>query len=303
MHINLGLSLALVLVFAGVLVMIIGYLGRRAKPIEVALLVIALIVFAGVVSTVSYSASGTKTYSASKSQISVSRIAINASSKFGSISVRFSGNADLGYQVVFTQTEIPFFQVFGNNSISLTNVTRDGTFFLNANASNAGITITLGAGYFVSIDADTGTGSVDINSSSLGQEFGGLSLSTGTGSISAQIDSSNVSSIDMSTGTGSVSFDSTYLAPSRNAVPLTLSTGTGSLSFYAMIPATAGANISATDGFGSISRSLTGFNVIQSSNNQLNAAEGSMKGSSFAIELSVGTGSLSVTCSLVSTRA
>lgn len=299
--VNLGLSFALVLVLAGVLVVAIGIFGRRVMPVDIALFIIALIIFAGAASSVSYPASSTKIYTVARSQISVSRIAIEVNSNFGSISVRFSGNVDLGYQVKFTRTQFAFpfsFPIFGNNTISLTNMTDHGTLFLTANASTAGISITLGPGFLVSINGSTGTGSVDVTSNSRSQMFGAISLSTGTGSVSSHIDSQGVSSIDLSTGTGSVSFASTYLSPSRTGVPLTLSTGTGSLSFNARLPTFAGANISATDGFGVLSNNLTGFNILQSNRNQLIATEGKMLGPSFDVSLSVGTGSMDVVCSI-----
>ena len=130
-----------------------------------------------------------------------------------------------------------------------------------------------------------------------------MSLSTGTGSLSTSIDSRSVSSIDMTTGTGTVSFDSSYISPSGSGVPLMLSTGTGSLSFNASFPTTVTANVSATDGFGVITKNLTGFEILQSSNNQLTAQEGAMSGPSFVISLSVGTGSMSVKCSLVNSKS
>lgn len=301
-RVNLGLSLALVLVLAGVVVLAVGFLGRKGRPLDVAILIVALIVFAGAASSVNYSASGSRTYIVAKSAISVSRIEIDPTAKFGSITVKFSGNADLGYQVTFGQTSsfFPFsFQLFGNNSNSLSNTTRDGTLFLFANSTSSDITITLGSGYVISINASTGTGSIEVDSTTISQRFNHVILSTGTGSIHAAIDTTSISDIYLQTGTGSVSFDSNYLSPSNSKVPITLTTGTGSITFNSKFPAPVGVDISASNGFGSISKNLTGFQVTQSSNGGFSATAGPTSGPSFEVTLSVGTGSINVKGSLV----
>jgi hypothetical protein len=151
----------------------------------------------------------------------------------------------------------------------------------------------------VDINASGGTGSVDLESNATAQRFGYVSLSTGTGSISTQLDTLGISSLSLQTGTGSISFDSNYLSPAGTQIPVSLNTGTGSLSFSAKFPRAIGVDLSASNGFGSISHNLSGFQITQSSNGKLIASEGNMNNTSFEITMSVGTGSMSVDGSLV----
>ncbi len=263
---------------------------------------IALIIFAGVTSSYSNPSTSSRTYSATKSEVSVSRIAIDARTNFGSISIKFSSNADLAYRVTFGQTTLvfPFFlPIFGNASNTFSNVTSNGILTLNATSGASNITIILGPGYLVSINTSGGTGSIDLNSNVTAQRFGQLDLSTGTGSISANIDSLGISGLQLQTGTGSINLDSNYLSPSGTQIPVMLTTGTGSLSFNVKFPNAIGVDLNASNGFGSILKNLPGFQILQSSNGELRAAEGNMAGTSFEVSLSVGTGSVSIDTSLV----
>ena len=224
------------------------------------------------------------TFSATKTQVVTSHIAVDATTSFGSITLRFSDNADLAYQVVFgTTIAFPFSIPFVNQSTSFSNFTRGGVFFLNASSSSADITITLGSGYVVDLNASAGTGSVNIDSTSLGQKFGIVSVSTGTGSIDARIDTLGISYLYLQGGTGSVNFNSNYLSTNGVHVPITLSTGTGSVDFHAMIPSNVGVGLSASNGFGSISKNLQGFTITQSSNGQLTASADESSIASFEV--------------------
>jgi len=300
--VNLGFSFALVFIVAGAAVVLIGLLGHRARAVDIALFIIALVVLAGVASSYNFTTGAEHTYSATKAQVNVSHIAIDATTNFGSIALRFSNNADLAYQVVFGKAiAFPFSIPFVNQSISFSNVTSNGVLFLNANSS-ADITITLGSGYLVDMNASAGTGSVNVDSTSLGQKFGEVSISTGTGSINAQLDTSSISYLNLQGGTGSVNFNSNYLSTNGAHVPITLSTGTGSVNFNAMIPNTVGVHLSASNGFGSISKNLQGFTISQSTNGQLTASADESSVASFEVSLSVGTGSMSVDASIVSPK-
>ncbi len=303
LKVNLGLSFAVVFVLAGLAVVVIGFLGHRARGPDIAILVISLVVFAGAASSYNYSTTSTHSYSATRSEVTISTIMINATTRFGGIAIKFSGNADLGYVVTFNKTayEFPFFlQPFGNSSTSFTNVTSHGALILNAYSSTDDITVTVGPGYLVDINASAGTDSVDINSNSPVQRFGQISLSTGTGSISTNIDATNISNLNLQDGTGNISLVSNYFSPSGPHVPVTVSTGTGSLNFNVAFLKTAGVSLSASNGFGSISKNLPGFAISQSTNNALKASAGNQSGPSFDVSLSVGTGSMNVDTSLVS---
>jgi len=300
-NVNLGFSFALVFIVAGVAVVLIGFLGHRATAGDIALFIISLLVLAGAASSYNFATGAGHSYYVTKAQVSASHIAIDATTSFGSIALRFSNNADLAFQVVFGRTTaFPFSFPLVNQSTSFTNVTRGGVLFLNANSSTADITITMGSGYLVDFNASAGTGSVNLDSTSLGQKFGVVSISTGTGSIDARIDTSSISYLSLQGGTGSVNFNSNYLSTNGVHVPITVTTGTGSVNFNAMIPNNVGVHLSASNGFGSISRNLQGFTISQSSNGQLTASADESSAASFEVNLSVGTGSMSVDASIVS---
>ncbi len=299
-QVNLGFSFALLFIAAGAAVVLFGLLGHRARAGDIALFIISLIVLAGVASSYNFATGAEHTYSATKTQVVTSHIAIDATTSFGSITLRFSNNADLAYQVVFGRTiAFPFSIPLVNQSTSFSNFTRGGVFFLNASSSVTDITITLGSGYLVDLNATADTGSVSIVSTSLGQKFGAVSISTGTGSINARIDTLSISYLNLQGGTGSVNFNSNYLSTNGVHIPITVSTGTGSVDFNAMIPSNVGVGLSASNGFGTISRNLQGFTISHSSNGQLTAAADESSIASFEVSLSVGTGSMSVDASIV----
>ena len=298
--VNFGFSFALVFIVAGAAVVLIGLLGHRASAGDIALFIISLIILAGVASSYNFATGAEHSYFATKGQVVASHIAIDATTSFGSITLGFSNNADLAFQVVFGRTIVfPFSIPPGNQSTSFSNVTRGGVLFLNASSSSADITITMGQGYLVDFNASAGTGSVSFDSTSLGQKFGIVSISTGTGSVDARLDTPSISYLRLQGGTGSVNFNSNYLSTGGVHVPITLSTGTGSVNFHAMIPNNVGVYLSASNGFGSISRNLQGFTMSQSSNGQLTASADESSVASFEVNLSVGTGSMNVDASIV----
>ena len=302
--VNFGFSFALVLVAAGVAVIAIGVLGHRARPGDIALFIVALLVLAAVASSNYTFTSGTEqTFSATPSQVSSSHIAVLANTNFGSITINLSNNASLAYRVVFGKTfSFPFFSFnVGNQSKSFTNKTRNGVLILNATSSTQSITITLGAGYQVDVNATAGTGSITIDSASRTQKLGVVYATTGTGSISATIDSSNLSYLYLNGGTGSINLQSDYLSPSGRQVPISISTGTGSLNCNVNVPNNVAVDLSASNGFGSISKNLQGFTISESTNNQLKASLGDTTSASrsFVMDLSVGTGSLNINVATV----
>ena len=130
-QVNLGFSFALLFIAAGAAVVLFGLLGHRARAGDIALFIISLIVLAGVASSYNFATGAEHTYSATKTQVVTSHIAIDATTSFGSITLRFSNNADLAYQVVFGRTiAFPFSIPLVNQSTSFSNFTRGGVFFL-----------------------------------------------------------------------------------------------------------------------------------------------------------------------------
>lgn len=291
-------SIALILVIVGVAIVVAVFAGHRARPGDLAVFVIALLVLAAVgagLNFQSFSGPIAASYSAGSSNIPGNRIFLTAKSNTGSISIDFTSNSSVGYEITFRRFFLGFQFVPGVNNFSLTNATRNGDFFLNASSNYMSIQITLGQQYFTDISASTGTGSIDLKSDQ-GVSFGNLSLDVGTGSISGNVQANSISSLYLSTGTGSLDFESNSFNPAGPKVPVTASTGTGSLTFKATIPSSVGVSINASTGFGSISHSLSGFTLTQSTSGMLKAYSGNVSaGDSFLVSLSTGTGSASIT--------
>lgn len=288
-------------IVAGAAVIIVGLAGHRVQGWDVALFIIALLVLAAATSGLAIPSNNhLYSYSATKTQINVSQIDVNAKAGFGSININFSDSNQLAYQVAFSRyVGFPFFFVGGDQNFTLTNQTRDGILILNATSSLTSITITLGSGYLVNINATSSTGSVSLNTAK-DENFGSVYLNTGTGSVNAMIDAQNISGIHLQTGTGSINLRSDYLSPSSTRIPISVSTGTGSTNLDLKIPNTVAVGINASNGVGSLSHNLQGFTISQSSSNRLEATSGNISNAtrSFLIGVSSGTGSISLNISM-----
>jgi hypothetical protein len=303
-----GLSIvALFLVVAGTVVILVVVLGHRATWGDAALFVFALLVLAGVVGsgvTFQGGSASAVVYSVPKASVgrSLSEIDLIADSSAGSISLLFSGDSSLAYQVAFNRSStFPFFSFGPGDTYSLTNKTQGAVLFLNATANIRSITLTLGPGFAASVNASTGAGSlsfIDPENSTLGV----LYLHTGAGSIDVSIVGNVTRGIDLQTGAGSISLNSDYLAPGATGVPIGITTGAGSASVDVKFPSTAGASIDATTSFGGISQTLSGFTVSKSTNNEVVASSQNIATAtdSFKMSVSTGAGSVSVTAESVS---
>lgn len=297
--ISFGAPFALVFVFGGILILVAVLLGSRVHYGDVALFVVSLLLLGAVTSGINPQSTGAivKDYTISSTDLSnVNGIQVYSNTQTGSISVQYSNNTSLGYEVKFTSGLFFSFNPFANlYSYSLTNSTKNGILVLNASTNYLDIQITLGQHYFTNIAASTGTGSVQLNSPP-NVAIGNLSLEAGAGSINVNIQSKNVSQIYLNAGTGSINFEANYLQPLEQKVPLRLSTGTGSLNFRANIPSATAVSLNASTGFGSLSDTLPGFTVNHTSENRLSATNGNVNSASksFLISLSTGTGSLNV---------
>ena len=299
-----GFSLALVFVFAGTAVVLVALFGFRIHVWDLVLFIVALIILANVVGLNYYQNSryAISSYSVGSQYVQAPRINIIATSGFGGINVRFSSNTDLAYQVLFQNSFFGFpFLNFGTGT-TLTNQTRDGILYLNAN-SQGSITITIGINYIVSVNATTGVGSISfVSPSSPEASVQSVSLETGAGSLDAQINADNVSWISLKTGTGSIEFTSNYLDASGPNTPIFVNSGAGSINTNFKIANNTAVQIDATSGLGSISQHLTGFTIGTSSNSHLVASSGNTETASrsFLMTLSVGTGSINISGQMLS---
>lgn len=298
-HLEFRFSLALVLVFAGVTVVLVALFGFRIRTWDLVLFVVGLVILANVIGLNYYQNNRymISSYSVSSQYVQVPTIDILATSGLGSINIGFSTNADIAYQVVFQNSffGFPFLNSISNSS--LTNQTRNDVFYLNA-SSQGSITITIGTSYRVDINATTGVGSINIISppSTKGSNIQSVSLETGTGSVDAQINAANISGISLKTGTGSINFVSDYLTASTRSIPIAINSGTGSVSVNMKIANVTATQIDASSSLGSITQHLTGFTISTSSRNHLVASIGDIESapSSLHVTVSVGTGSINI---------
>ena len=304
-HFETNFSIALIFIIAGAAVVLVGVTGFKTHGWEIAIFVISLIVLGGVISTNYYQTTtrSVYTYSVSSLSPSISSIDIIATTGVGSINVGFSTNSDLAYQVTFENTVfgLPFTNLASSN-FTLTNQTRNNILYLNATSSSAGIVITLGLRYAISIEATTGTGSIDLTTPSNGAaNLQSISLSTSTGSVNAKIDARNVSGISLKSSTGSINFASDYLSPSSSRIPFSISSSVGSVDISMKTASDAAIGVNATNSLGSISQHLSGYTVLESTNNHLVATAGNIASAqkSFLVTISGGLGSINITGELV----
>lgn len=278
-------------------VLLLTVSGQRFHGWDVALLVLSLFVLGSVTSGYVFPSGETASYTMSKTSLNASRVDVTTTAVLGSITILFSNMTDLAYRVNFTNPAwSPLFSSVPSGH-SFTNQTRDGTLFLRASSNSSSMTVTLGKGYLVSINASTDAGGIDITAPAW-VTLGRLDLSTGAGSINARVDSQVLSGLTMKTGTGSIDLSSSGLTPSAAKVPVTLSTGTGSISFDATVSSDAAVLLSAKTGLGSIDQSLRGFTITSSSSVTLEAAAGDMASAATSLVITASTGLGSITLRL-----
>jgi hypothetical protein len=294
-------SAGLLFIVAGAVVVLLAAFGHRARAGDVAIFVVGLLVLGVFISPgVGLGPSGSEriSHDAAKGTVSAHQIDLLVSTDVGSITVAYSSRSDLAYQVNFTRSSFPFLLWPGASPLaSLTNETRGGEFVLNATARSYDVSVAIARGYFLNVSASTGTGNVNLNGLST-EALGAVSLQSGTGSVNGNFTSKSIGSVRLETGTGSVSLFSNHFSPNGARVPVSLTTGTGSVSLKMMLPSGTAVSLTASAGFGSVSHDLNGFLVNQQSSTGSNlvATAGDMNtaAASFVIQMSTGTGSVSV---------
>lgn len=298
--ITLTASIALVFIGGGAAVLLLAVLGHRAHGGDLAVFVIGLLVLSAFLTPgIGAPSPGSErvTHTVTKAGLSAHQIDLLASADTGSINIFYSDKPDLGYQVNFTRSPLPFGLWPGfNPATSLTNETRGASFFLNATARSYDLSVAIGTGYVLNITATTGTGSVNVRSLA-GETLGSVSLESGTGSVNGNLTSLKVGAIRFQAGTGSVNLNSNHLAPNGARVPVTLSAGTGSVNLKMKLTSGTAVSLTASAGFGSVSHNLQGFVVNQQSSagSKLEASAGDINtaAASFVVHLTTGTGSVS----------
>lgn len=294
--VTLGASGAILFVGAGVAVILLAAAGHRASAGDVAIFVVGLLVLAALVTPgIGQPSPGSPSrayYMAQSSAIPQHEVDLVAKTDVGSISVSFSNSTTLGYEVNFTRSLFPF-QIFSGltSYSSVSNTTIGDVLVVNATARAYDISVTVGKGYVLDINASTGTGSVSVRSSAE-QTLGWVYLQSGTGSVSGDLTSASIGETSLQTGTGSVSLSSEHLSPKGQGVPISLETGTGSVTLNVKLAAGVGVTLDASTAVGSVSHNLPGFTVSpDSSRTSLSATAGATgAASSFRMHLTSGTG-------------
>lgn len=289
--VGFGASAILVLVLGGAVVLVAAVLGHRPRPADVGIFLVGVLVLGAV--SYGYSAgSQVATYSAPTSQVPAHTISLTVSADTGSISVGFTERAGVAYQVNFTrQTWLPNFSGTGVNTV--TNSTANGVFHLDVESTWSAVSVVVGRGYALDVQATTSVGSIDMEAPG-SSTLGNVTLVSSTGSINAVIDSPTVQNLELRAGTGSVNLVSHGLGAAGPAVPVTLAASTGSVSVSMTLASQTAASLTASTSLGSISQSLRGFTITQDTHNNLVATVGDYQSAprSFAITVTASLGSI-----------
>ncbi len=289
--IGFGASAILILVAGGAVALAVALSGHRARPVDFGVFILGILVLGAV--TAGYSSgSQVATYSATRSQVPSTTIALDISSSGGAISVGFTERADVAYQVNFTrQVWTSSFSPPGADTI--TNSTTGGVFHLSLGSTWSEISVVLGKGYAVDVEAETGTGSIYLHAPA-GVAVRNVTLHSSTGSVDAIIDSSVVQSLNLHADTGSVSLVSHSLGAAGPSVPISVSASTGSVSLSLSIASQDAVSVSANAALGSVSQNLRGFTITQSTGNSLAATAGNVQtaAQSFVITATASLGSV-----------
>ena len=287
-------AIPIVLIVAGGALVLVVLTRHRPGGGDIALLVVALIIFSLAASGPSLTAPReTATFSASRSQVNVNQVALKADAGFGGVRILFSDNESLAYRVELSRsTAFPFFRG-SEPGFSFNNQTKGDTLLLNISSTDAEIDVILGPHYTTSIDASTGTGSISLTAPRT-EHIETIVLKTGTGSINAEINAQGIKVLTLNAGTGSIDLKSNYLAAAGAEAPFTASTGTGSVNIDMKISSSTSATLTATTNLGTVSHNLQGFTIAHSSNNRVDATtqDTVKQENSFRIRISTGTGSI-----------
>ena len=290
--VRLGTPLPIIFVIAGAGLILFTMIGRGARGSDLAIFTVGLIVLGAVMSSPAFPSGQRLIYSATKTQLSVQQIDLTVTASFGSITIQYSDQDDLVYQIDFSGSS-GYLLPFPGPQHELSNRTRNGVLSLNASPSASSITVTLGRGYLVNIDASASTGSITMASART-EALGRVSLSTGTGSIDATLTVASISNLKAETGTGSIDLRSDHLLPKGTKASITVSTGTGSVDLNFKIPRNTAISVTASTALGGVDSNLPEFSITQRSGTHIQAAAGDIAAAelSFILDVSAGAGSI-----------
>jgi hypothetical protein len=289
-QVSLGAYFFLLMVFAGVVVILVALSGHRPRAGDIAIFVIGVLAVGGATAGYYPTTQGSNvivsTYSASTAQVRSDSVALTVTTTTGSVSISFLDKGNLAYEVNFTRPLVIPAPWTGPNTV--TNSTSNGVFSLNVAASASSVSVYLGHGYNVSVNVTADAGSISLNAGG-NESVRSVSLSAGTGSIDATVDTDVLTSLNMRASTGSVNLVSNHLAAAGPRVPVSLSSTVGSVEVRLNTAENTAVSINATATLGSISHDLVGLTVSTDTRNSLVASSASIGTASRSLLVSVMT--------------
>lgn len=296
---------SLLLVIAGILVILLGFMKYHPTPDALAVFIISLLVF-GLFASGGY-AYNTRSHSYSFAKTGnfsgVQKLALSVSHSIGSIDISFSGNpnaiVNLTYDAGSGFSLFPIFP-FPSGAPSVLNSTSADKTLLTVSASGgiSSLHVVIGGVSVTSLNATTSTGSIDFFAANA-PNIGSASLVASTGSVSATFKTSTMTSFRAESSTGSVTVDARYTGLPSNGTMI-VKGSTGSVSLVLNLASNVGCQLGASNSLGSFSSSLGGFQVLSQGTHQLDARSLNYASAAHSIQASISTstGSVSITTSV-----
>ena len=292
---SVGASGALILVFGGAVVLMLALLGHRPRAWDAAVFIVGLLALSAVSTGYSFGPRSV-TYSATRTQLRYNTLSFTVVSSTGSVSLGFTNRPNLAYQVNFSTAggiETP-----GVNTV--TNSTAGGVFNLKVSSTWSSVSVLVGRGFSLDFNVTTGTGSIDLEAPGA-EAIRSVSLYSSIGSVNAVVDSSALTALILRADFGSINLVSHHLGAAGARVPVTLSGTTGSVHMSVELARPDAVSLTASTAIGSISQSLSGFNISQNTRTDLAATAGDLASAenSFVVTASSSLGSVDVTAGFV----
>ena len=290
---SIGASAALILVFGGAVVLVLALLGHRPRPWDAAVFIVGVLALSAVSAGYSFGPQSV-TYSATRAQLRYNTLSLTVVSSTGSVSLGFTNRPSLAYQVNFSTAG--GIETAG----TVTNSTAGGVFNLKVSSTWSSVSVLVGRGYSLDFNVTTGTGSIDLEAPGA-EAIRNVSLYSSIGSVNAVVDSSALTALTLRADFGSINLVSHHLKAAGARVPVTLSGTTGSVHMSVELARPDAVSLTASTAIGSISQSLSGFNISQNTRTDLAATAGDLASAenSFVVTVSSSLGSVDVTAGFV----
>lgn len=282
--VSFGVAAVLIIVAGGGAVLALAVLGHRFRSSDYAVFLVGVIVL-GAVAVGPPAGSETVTYSATRAQVPESAVSLTVSADVGSVFVGFSNDPGLAYQVNFTRNS--WISTLGSPGADVVeNSTGNGVFSLSVGSTWSSVSVLIGSGYALGVSASTGTGSIHFDADG-SESLGNVTLKTSTGSTNVALHSATIQSLSVTTGTGSVAITSSALKAAGPSTPISVATSTGSVNVNAGLAGDDAVALVASTSLGSISHTLSGFDVTEDTSTSLRATAGDPLTAPLSFEMTV----------------